>query len=371
MKRELCAMVAGHICLDITPYIQSNIQKPISEILVPGTLVTVSDVSLSLGGAVWNVGMALYKLGIPTILNGLVGTDEFGKIIERMIEKSGVECGLKKKTGSLTSFTVVLSVPSCDRIFLHAPGANNDYSSKDVDYAAIKNVDLFHFGYPPVMRNTYINEGAELLEMFKSAKATGVTTSLDMAMPDPFSESGYVDWELILKKVLPYADIFAPSIEEILFMIDREMYNLLKQNAAGKDMISVLDLNILSSVADKLHELGSKIIMLKCGHKGCYISTKNIDKYFGKSCPTDVKNWSNRKIFEPCFYVENIASTTGAGDTTIAGFLASLLRDTSIESALSHATAVGALCVSVKDTVSSIVPFNQVSELIDKGWKKV
>ncbi len=370
MGTKKTAMVSGHICLDITPVINPSVVKPLNEVLIPGTLVTVSGVDLSMGGAVWNVGMALTKLGIPTNFNGMVGMDEFGDIIVNMLDKNKVECGLTRKKGALTSFSIVVSVAGSDRIFLHAPGANNDFTAADVNYDQVQKADLFHFGYPPVMRGIFVNGGHELVEIFRKAKATGVTTSLDMAMPDPLSESGAVDWDGILRKVLPFVDIYAPSIEETLYMVDRPAYDRLKIEAGANDMISVLDTGILAAIAGKLHSYGAKLVLLKCGYKGCFVSTGTIDGAFGRACPKDTVNWSGRKILEKCFTVDRVVSTTGAGDTTIAGFLASLLEDTTIEQAMANATATGAVCVGTHDAVSGIISLSEIEKKIDTGWKK-
>ena len=42
----------------------------------------------------------------------------------------------------------------------------------------------------------------------------GVVTSLDFSLPDPESESGKINWPEIMKKLLPFTDIFVPSLEE-------------------------------------------------------------------------------------------------------------------------------------------------------------
>lgn len=54
-----------------------------------------------------------------------------------------------------------------------------------------------------------------------------MAVSLDMSLPDPDSESGGVDWGSWLARVLPHVDLFAPNLEEILFMLDRPHYRRL------------------------------------------------------------------------------------------------------------------------------------------------
>jgi len=369
MENEKTAMVSGHICLDIIPKIDPMITKPLNEILLPGTLTTVTDIDFVIGGAVYNVGETLHRLGIKTKLFALIGDDDFGGMIEAKLNNSEAECILKRDKGIMTSFSIVLSAGGSDRSFLHAPGANNEFSQNSIDFEAVKNVDLFHFGYPPVMRNMFINDGKELVELFKKIKKSSVTISLDMAMPDPLSESGQIDWEKLLENVLPYVDIYAPSIEETLYMIDRPKYDKYKKIAKGGDMTEAIEVDIFEDVADRLHELGAKMVLLKCGGKGAYISTRTIDKSFGKACPKDAHNWSNQKIHEKCFKVKNVLSTTGAGDTTIAGFLASLLKENSIQEAMRNATAVGALCVQSNDAINAIKPLEEI-EILFKEWDK-
>lgn len=369
MQKSKKAMVAGHICLDIVPTIDQIIDKSLNEILTPGTLTTVKDVDFAIGGATYNVGETMQRLGVDTQISCVVGDDYFGEIIEKIIDDATVGKMMAKDDKLMTSFSIVLSVAGCDRVFLHAPGANDDFSIEHIDFEKVKAVDLFHFGYPPVMRNIYADGGKTMAAIYKEAKKYGVTTSLDMAMPDPNSKSGQVDWGEWLKNVLPYVDIFEPSIEEILYMIDRTKYDALKDSASGDDMIHVLNTDILGEIADKLHALGAKMVLLKCGEKGCFASTKEINDDFGKACPKDMKNWTNRKIHEQCFKVEKVVSTTGAGDATIAGFLSSLLSECSLEEALFNATAVGAACVSTIDVVSGMRTL-EIMNAQAKTWGK-
>ena len=88
-----------------------------------------------------------------------------------------------------TSYSVVLAIPGIDRIFLHDPGANVTFSGSDLDFEAIKGADLFHFGYPTLMRRMYQNQGEELARMFRRIKEGGTAISLDMAAIDPSSEA--------------------------------------------------------------------------------------------------------------------------------------------------------------------------------------
>ena len=68
-------MVAGHICLDITPRISPSLKGGFAENFIPGKLINVEDMVLSTGGAVSNTGLAMAKLGADVMLSGKVGSD--------------------------------------------------------------------------------------------------------------------------------------------------------------------------------------------------------------------------------------------------------------------------------------------------------
>ena len=67
--------------------------------------------------------------------------------------------------------------------------------------------------------------------MFSEVSEAGVSTALDLCVPDPDSDAGRVDWVQVLGQALPFVDVFAPSIEELLFMFDPPAHERLQ--AAG------------------------------------------------------------------------------------------------------------------------------------------
>ena len=72
------------------------------------------------------------------------------------------------------------------------------------------------------------------IKIFKRVKELGVTTSLDMSLPNASSESGKVNWGKILKELLPYVDIYIPSVEETI----RIAYAVGGQNVQTYDALS-------------------------------------------------------------------------------------------------------------------------------------
>ena len=376
--KSCVVVVAGHLCLDITPKFHDSDSagrgKSISDILVPGKLVDVGACVVSTGGLVSNTGLALRRLGVDAVLMGKVGDDSFGFLIRQVLKGYGAEGGAVVAPGEETSYSIVIAPPGIDRVFIHNPGSNDTFVADDVDYEVLHGAGIFHFGYPPLMEKMFAEGGAEITDMFRRARATGATTSLDMALPDPDSPAGRVDWDAILRETLPYVDLFLPSIEEIAFSLDRDGF-LAKRREAGRKGVDIMELftaEDYSRFAERLISYGAGVVTLKAGVRGIYVRTAARERLerFGRAKPGDMSNWADRELFEPSFVADRVAFTTGAGDCAIAGFLAAFARGETIERTLRFAAGCGCLNVRVHDSVSGIVPYEEVARLME-GWRKV
>ena len=183
------AVVAGHVCLDISPaFPPLRPDAPLSELLRPGSLTQVGGATISTGGSVSNTGLSLLQLGMRVELMGKIGDDLFARGILDLLAPRGLDKSMVRVPGEQTSYTIVLAPPGFDRAFLHCPGANDTFGADDIQYPVVARARLFHLGYPPLMRRLYRNGGIELADLFRRVKALGaVTTSLDMSLPDPAS----------------------------------------------------------------------------------------------------------------------------------------------------------------------------------------
>jgi sugar/nucleoside kinase (ribokinase family) len=373
MSKRDRAIVAGHICLDIIPEFDPLSNLDFKTIFQPGGLTKVGPVIFSTGGSVSNTGLILDRLGIPTKLAAKIGDDLFGQAIQQILARigKGLEKGISINHNLTTSYTVIISPPRIDRLFLHCPGANDDFDSKDIPFEDLINLDLFHFGYPPMMRRIYQNDGEELQKIFQLAKETGITTSLDLCMPDLSTESGKVDWERILKRTLPYVDIFVPSLDETLFMVDRQLYEDYQGAFSPKKYLASKS-DLLSKISSRLLEMGAKIVMLKLGDCGAYLRTSEISliNRIGRARPNAPEIWADRELWVPCFRV-NVIGTTGSGDSTIAGFLSAFLYGYTPEKALTSAVAVGACNVEAADALSGVPAWDLVQKRIEAGWERL
>ena len=352
------AIVAGHLCLDIIPDLSAHAAGQFDSVFQPGKLINVGAAAISTGGAVSNTGLAMNRLGIDTRLIAKVGSDQLGQVIRQIVISNApyLADGISASTKTSTSYTVVINPPGSDRIFLHNPGANDDFCADDVRDEDLRDARLFHFGYPPLMARMFADDGAQLTEIFRHVKSLGLTTSLDMALPDPNSAAGHANWRMILKNTLPHVDIFLPSLDEILFML-------------GRNKKVLLSTQLLTEVSDELLAMGAKMIVLKLGEHGLYLRVASADilQNLGRARPTHPTVWANYENWSPCFQVD-VIGTTGAGDATIAGFLAALLRDLPPVEAMDAALAVGACNVEAPDALSGIRSWNDTLQRINAGW---
>jgi sugar/nucleoside kinase (ribokinase family) len=324
----------------------------------PGTLHQIGPAVLATGGAVSNTGISLHRLGVRTRLLGKVGDDPMGGIVRNLLGAVDPALGefVIVSNGETTSYSLVLSPGTNDRLFLHHSGANDTYTADDVPANALAGARLFHFGYPPNMRRFYIDGGRQLEMLFSKAKEQGLTTSMDMTQPDRQSDAGRVDWPALLRRVLPLVDLFMPSLDEICFMLG---------HSAAQPTTEILD-----RVAGELLDMGCSVVGLKLGDQGLFLrTTSDRKKLAAAGAAAPAGNWAGRQLLSPCFEVK-VAGTTGSGDSTIAGFLASLLNGLSPEQSLTVAVAVGACCVERPDATSGVPSWQALQQRLTQPWPR-
>jgi sugar/nucleoside kinase (ribokinase family) len=364
MSTTIDVVVAGHLCLDIIPALPDA-----ATLFSPGKLAEVGPAVVASGGVVSNTGGALGRLGLSAYLMGKLGDDAFGHLVLAALRDLGPELadGMLPVPGEQTSYSIVLSPPHADRMFLHCPGANGTFGADDIRYELLEAARCFHFGYPPLLARMYARDGAELRDLLCRARATGATVSLDMAMPDPETAAGRADWRRILAAALPYVDVFLPSVEEMLLLLDRSEFDALAATPGG--LLAALTPPVVSDLGARLVAMGAPIVALKAGDRGCYLRTGTAEalRAAGRAAPADAAAWACRELWAPTFVVD-VAGTTGSGDATNAGFLLGLLRGMTPEATLRAACATGACNVEAADAVSGVRDWEAIAARIAAGW---
>lgn len=366
-------IVAGHICIDITPIFPEGKANRLEDVLSPGRLIQMGEIDIHTGGAVANTGLAMKLLGADVTLMGKIGRDALGELVLDILRRYEADEGMIVSDGESTSYSVILAVPGIDRIFLHNPGANHTFCASDVSQDALRETALFHFGYPPLMRSMYADKGVELAALMRRAKDAKAATSLDMASVDPASEAGSADWGEILRRVLPFVDFFVPSAEELCYMLDRDRFGEWQRRAAGRDITEILDIeHDVKPLVDWCMDLGAKIVLIKCGAPGLYYRTAagHVLRGVGERIALNVSDWAGLEGFERSYAPDRVLSGTGAGDTCIAAFLTAALKGYSAKRAVQLAAAAGASCVAAYDALSGLKSMEELEARIDAGWEK-
>lgn len=354
-------IVSGHLCVDLLPDMDHVSPEAL---LTPGKLTEVGGLGLSTGGAVSNVGLAAHRLGAKVNLMSGVGDDLLGQVILEYLNQRdpALTQGIKVRKGQKSSYTLVLSPLRMDRVFLHCTGTNASFNADDIDYTALEEGKIFHLGYPPILPRLYLDNGEELERIFRRAKEKGIVTSLDMSLPDPLSAAGAVDWKGIIRRVIPYIDVFVPSIEEALFMLRRETF---EQERKWHEYITT---DYLQDLANELLGMGrSAVVGFKLGEYGVFLKSGGDQNLQGLTRLGVVGIKANESIYHPTFAV-NVVGTTGAGDSAYAALLVALTRGIDLEGCSRWMNAVGACNVEAADSNSSIRTWEDTAQRIASGW---
>ena len=174
----------------------------------------------------------------------------------------------------------------------------------------------------------------------------------------------------MLERVIPHTDLFFPSVEELLMMLEPEHYAGLK--AKDEDLLKVFDLDELPRLGRKLLDMGAKIVAIKCGSLGFYAragSTEDIAPLISGGLNADT--WAGREVFSGVYNVPRVASAVGAGDASIAAFLAAMLRGWTLNESVDAACAAGALCVTDFSATGALQPLEETCRIAKEDFGKL
>ena len=339
------AVIVGYTCVDLIPdFKKAQSVTSISNFFIPGKLIEIDGINFVLGGVVPNTGLAMKKYNKKVFLNGLVGDDFIGKIVIEWLDKYNLSEGIKTTEKAGTAFSIVIAPPGIDRIFLESSGSNQIFDASFINFNAVSQSRLFHFGYPPLLKQFYKNNGSKLVDLFSEVQRMGVVTSLDFSLPDPESESGKVNWPEIMKSVLQVTDIFVPSLEEALQIMFPSKYAEIQLSLKNGEIIDHISIDLIRSLGKHIVDSGVKIVLIKMGHRGAYLLTGDISSLHEKlDFNLSVKDWDNCELLCNAYHADDlkIKNATGAGDTAVAAFLAAILNGEKPGPSLKYAAMAG------------------------------
>lgn len=316
--------VAGHLCLDIAPRLAEKAR------IDPGSLVEVGPLAVTLGGSVANTGGALADLGARVVPYATIGDDELGALLLSKLAAEGFASPQLSVSQSLgTSYSVVIEQSGTDRTLWHHTGANADFDGSAVDTTGHS---LVHIGYPPLLPGLLEHEGRKLQDLFARARSAGVTTSVDLAVVDPNSTVGTLDWDSILSSIFAHTDIATPSLDDLTsaFGID-EQYSP----------------ELVDHLADRLLADGVAVVVISAGQHGLRLRTASKERLRagGAVLAPLADTWADRSLTVSPLWVENPVTTNGAGDASTAGLLYGLTQGANPEQSAALAVACSAVVI--------------------------
>lgn len=321
-------VVAGHLCLDLSPTLRSDAST------VPGTLLEVGPLRARLGGSVANTGRALTRLGIDAVAAASVGDDDLARLILDLLPAERIAAsGVRAQTGGSTSYSVVIEPPGTDRTFWHHSGANDAFDGAEVD---VTSADVLHVGYPSLLGRLRADDGAALVRLFDRARDAGVTTSLDLAVVDPSSDAGATDWESFLDNVLPVTDVVSPSTDDL-----HSIAALSDRPAPAMDA---------EAYAEMLIGRGAAVAMVSAGPEGMYLAVADADRI--ARAGTSLRrlgHWAQARARAEAVVPKRFVSTNGAGDAASAGLIAGILRGYETAGAAAAAARAAADSIAGRD----------------------
>jgi sugar/nucleoside kinase (ribokinase family) len=325
--------VAGHVCVDLAPALATSVG------IEPGLLREVGALAMSVGGTVANTGLDLAALGADVALFATVGDDDLGRLVAtRLGESLGVRVDLEVSRTAATSYSLVFQPPDADRGFLHHVGANAEFDGSSVD---LDGIELLHVGYPSLLPALVSRGAAPLHELLVAARVLGVTTSLDLAVVDPASGSGY-DWGQILRSVAADTDVLSPSIDDLT-------------SALGVDEPFSLDL--VDRLARQFIDWGVAVVAISAGVHGQVIRTSTAARFreAGGALASRAESWADRSLRVPPLWSGDLVSTNGAGDASSAGLIYGITAGASLEQSCDLAAASAAAVIAGRTLSPSTV----------------
>lgn len=291
-----------------------------------GPLRYVQNFNKSIAGAESNIAIALSKLGHKVGWFSKLGNDEFGKFIKSTIAGEGVDVSNvifdeERNTGMIFKERYMNSNPNV--YYYRKDSAASSMTVNDIDEDYIKNSKILHItGITPALSR---NCREAVFHAIDIAKKNNVLISFDPNIRlKLWSKEEAVP---VLMEIAKQSDIIFPGIDEAEI---------------------ILGLTNPEEISKKFIELGCKIVALKLGDKGCYVS--------------DGKN----KCYINGYSVENLQDTAGAGDGFAAGFLSGILRNMKLEECGNYANAVGSMAVLVNGDMEGYPDYDQLMMYIGK-----
>ena len=299
-------LVIGELNVDL-------ILNDIAQHPVVGKEILAQQMNLVLGSSSAIFASNLSALGSKVSFIGKVGRDDFGHFSIECLKQKNVDTSnvyFDEKNG--TGITVVMNYEN-DRAMVTYQGSMKSFSLNDIDLNILSQAKHMHFS------SYFLQPGIakDLAILFRKAKEAGLTVSFDPQW-DPDEK-----WDIDLKKVLPFVDVFLPNNFEFL---------------------ALTGMNDINTAMLGLKEY-AHIIAVKAGTEGSYV-------------------YHNNQISHcPAFLNKEVVDAIGAGDSFNAGFIYKFVNGSSIEKCQEYANLMGAVSTTASGGTAAFQNKETIEEI--------
>jgi ribokinase len=266
----------------------------------PGETVIGGNFQMVPGGKGANQACAAGKLGgnsVQVRMIGRVGYDIFADHLKASLSAAGVDVSAVHATKSQSTGVALIWVDRAGQnSIVVASGANGELAARDVE--AMRPV-FRGARFALFQLETPLETVRRALEL---AREEGLETILD---PAPAQE--------LPPEMLKLVDILTPNETEALRLVGKPAARVSAAETSG--------------LAEALHRMGPKTVILKLGDQGC------------------LAHDGAGHTHHPCFPVE-VKDTTAAGDTFNAALAVALAEGAPLQHALRFANAAAAISVT-------------------------
>lgn len=286
------------------------------------------------GGAPANMLSAASRFGARTAFIGKVGDDMHGRYLQSVLKAAGIDTRGMILSDNVYTTMAFVGLEGGEREFSFArrPGADTRLTADEVDYTAIDNTAVFHFGS---LSLTDEPARSAVYAAISRAKTAGAIISYDPNYR-PAIWSNYEEAIAQMRGPLPFVDVIKLSEEEAFAL-------------SGSDDAENAALALTSG--------GIRIAVVTMGEKGALLCS------------------GNKCRLVPGYNVQAV-DTTGAGDAFWGAFLCGLLKsrnslaEVTLEKLVSFArfaNAAAAICVSRRGGIPSLPSLAETEDLMRGG----
>ena len=289
---------------------------PVAALPASGGIVTTPRIELTIGGSAANVAVDVAKLDLRVGIAARIGDDWLGQFVRVTLQRERVQCDhLEVASTAQTASTLIVNVQGEDRRFIHAVGANAEFTGESLTREVLRECRILcvgGFGLNPKL------SGANVRRAFRIARELGVTTVLDVVISDTPSA-----WEM-LQEVLPETDLFLPNQDE------------------GRLVLGIDDPR---EQARRFSAAGAKTVIVTRGSQGSIL-------------------FDGHQMWEAAAFPVEQVDGTGGGDAFVAGYVYGLLKSASPIECLAYGAAMGASCVRAAGATPSVFRREELEEYV-------